>query len=44
MSQRALAERLEITNGTVAAWESRDTLPDYDRIRQIAEIFDVPIP
>lgn len=44
MSQRALAARLDITNGTVAAWETRDTLPDYSRIKRIAEIFDVSVP
>lgn len=43
MSQRTLAAKLEITNGTVAAWETKDTLPDYDRIKQIAKIFDVAV-
>nr|WP_314638567.1 XRE family transcriptional regulator [uncultured Olsenella sp.] len=44
LSQRALAAKLDITNGAVASWESKDTLPDYERIKQIAQLFDVPVP
>ena len=43
MTQRDLAAKLEISKGTVCAWETKDTLPDYPKIQKLAELFDVPV-
>lgn len=43
-SQRELAERLGVTNGAVAAWESKGTLPNYERVEQISRLFGVQMP
>ena len=43
MTQRDLAAKLEISKGTVGAWETKDTLPDYPKIQKLAELFDVPV-
>lgn len=42
-SQREFAEMVGVTNGAVAAWESRGTLPKYDRVKDIARLFGVPV-
>lgn len=44
MSQRDLAAKLGISKGTIGAWETKDTLPDFDRIKEISSLFEVPIP
>lgn len=44
MSQRDLAAKLGISKGTIGAWETKDTLPDFDRIKEISALFEVPIP
>ena len=43
MTQCDLAAKLEISKGTVGAWETKDTLPDYPKIQKLAELFDVPV-
>lgn len=43
MTQRDVAAKLEISKGTVGAWETKDTLPDYPKIQKLAELFDVPV-
>ena len=43
-SQRELAEKLGVTNGAVAAWESKGTLPNFERVEQIARLFGVQMP
>lgn len=42
-SQREFAEMVGVTNGAVAAWESRGTLPKYDRVKEVARLFGVPV-
>jgi repressor LexA len=41
MSQRALAQALGISNGTVAAWETKGTLPNVGTMDKLQEIFGV---
>ena len=41
MTQRELAERLNVSDKTVSRWERDDGAPDLATIPVIAEIFDV---
>lgn len=43
-SQRQLADKLGVTNGAVAAWESRGTLPNFERVEQVSRLFGVQMP
>jgi transcriptional regulator with XRE-family HTH domain len=43
MSQEDLAERLEISRQAVTRWESGDGYPEMDRLKAIAELFDVSL-
>lgn len=42
-SQRDLAARLGISKGTVGAWETKESLPSYDRVKEVARLFGVPV-
>lgn len=44
LSQRDLASALGISKGTVGAWETKDTLPDWDRMEEISRYFDIQMP
>ena len=41
MSQEELAEKLQISRQTVSKYETGESVPDIDKCKQIAEIFNV---
>lgn len=43
MTQTQLAEKLKVSSGTIAMWETEKRQPDLDTIKNIAEFFDVSI-
>lgn len=43
ISQRTLATYLGITHGTVASWETKDTVPDWKRLNQVAAYFNTTV-
>ena len=43
LTQEELAEKLNVSRQAVAKWESGETVPDIDRCRLLAEIFDVSL-
>lgn len=43
LSQEELAERLRVSRQTVSKYETGESLPDIDKCKQLAEIFDVSL-
>lgn len=43
ITQNKLALQLGITRSTIAGYETKGKQPDYDRLLQIAEFFQVPV-
>ena len=43
MSQKALGDKLHVTQGAVSQWENERTLPDTQQQRAIAIFFDVSL-
>lgn len=43
LSQRDLAERLNITSAAISAYEKGKASPTLERMRQIADVFKCPI-
>ena len=43
MTQEDLADKLGVTRQAIAKWESGDTIPDLERCKQLADIFDVTL-
>lgn len=43
MTQEELAERVGVTRQALAKWERGDTMPDLDRCRALADVFDVTL-
>ena len=43
MTQEELAEKLNVTRQTLSKWETGDSLPDIEKSRMIADIFDVSL-
>ena len=41
LSQTDLAEKLSISQDTVSLWEREKSLPDFESIKKLAEIFDI---
>ncbi|MDY4040994.1 MAG: XRE family transcriptional regulator [Collinsella sp.] len=41
LSQRELAAALGISKSTIGAWETKNTLPDWDRLGEVASYFGV---
>ena len=41
MTQENLAERLNVSRQTVTKWESGQSLPDIENLKQIADLFGV---
>lgn len=41
MSQKALAEKLNISPSTLCKWESGRSMPDFDSLSQISDIFQI---
>ncbi|MCR5475402.1 MAG: helix-turn-helix transcriptional regulator [Lachnospiraceae bacterium] len=43
MTQEDIAEKLGVTRQAVAKWEAGDTVPDLDKCRAMAELFEVSL-
>ena len=43
LTQEDIAEKLDVTRQAVAKWESGETMPDIEKSRQLAEIFEVSL-
>lgn len=43
MTQEELAEKVGVTRQAVAKWEAGETMPDLERSRMLAEIFEVSL-
>ncbi|MGN0738835.1 MAG: helix-turn-helix domain-containing protein [Treponema sp.] len=43
ISQEELAEKLNVSRQTVSKWETGESLPDIEKTKTIAELFDVSI-
>lgn len=43
MTQEELAEKVGVTRQAVAKWEAGETVPDLERSRRLAEIFEVSL-
>jgi AbrB family looped-hinge helix DNA binding protein len=43
MTQEDVAEKLGVSRQAVAKWESGETIPDLDKCRVLAEIFEVTL-
>jgi transcriptional regulator with XRE-family HTH domain len=42
-SQTALADRLHVSQATVALWESGNTFPKPNNLVELAELLDIPV-
>ena len=43
LSQEDLAEKVGVTRQAIAKWEAGETMPDLDKCRLLAEIFEVSL-
>ncbi|MCR5475389.1 MAG: helix-turn-helix transcriptional regulator [Lachnospiraceae bacterium] len=43
MTQEDIAEKLGVTRQAVAKWEAGETIPDLDKCRTMAELFEVSL-
>ena len=43
MSQEELAERIGITRQTLSKYETGESLPDIEKSKAIADVFDIPL-
>lgn len=43
LSQEELADRLQVSRQTLSKYETGESLPDIERCKQLAEIFDVSL-
>ena len=43
LTQEDIAEKLGVTRQSVAKWEAGDTIPDLDKCRVLAELFEVSL-
>lgn len=43
LTQEEVAERVGVTRQAVAKWESGESVPDLDRCKRLAELFDVSL-
>ena len=43
LTQEDLAEKVGVTRQAIAKWESGETMPDLERSRKLAEIFEVSL-
>lgn len=41
MSQEELAEAMEVSRQTISKWETGEALPDIERCKRLADLFDV---
>ena len=43
LTQEDLAEKIGVTRQAIAKWEAGETMPDLERCRKLAEIFEVSL-
>ena len=43
MTQEDIAEKIGVTRQSVAKWESGETIPDLDKCKMLAELFEVSL-
>jgi transcriptional regulator with XRE-family HTH domain len=43
LSQADVATYLDVSQTTIAAWEARDKAPSEDKLRPLANLFNVPV-
>ena len=43
LTQEDLAEKVGVTRQAIAKWEAGETMPDLERCRKLAEIFEVSL-
>ena len=43
LSQAALAEKLKVSQATVALWESGATFPKASNLVELSELLDIPV-
>ena len=43
MTQEDIAEKIGVTRQSVAKWESGETIPDLEKCRMLAELFEVSL-
>lgn len=43
MSQEVLAEKIDVSRQTVAKWENEEALPDIEKCKMLADIFQVTL-
>ena len=43
MTQEAVAEKIGVTRQAIAKWEAGETLPDLEKCRLLAELFEVSL-
>lgn len=43
MTQEDIAEKIGVTRQSIAKWESGETIPDLDKCRMLAELFEVSL-
>ena len=43
MTQTEAAEKLGVSNKTVSRWENGQTLPDFEQMQKLCELYDVRI-
>lgn len=43
MTQEDIAEKIGVTRQSIAKWESGETIPDLDKCRQLAKLFEVSL-
>ena len=42
LSQKEVADRLNVSNKTVCSWESGETFPSADKIAILCDLYDIP--
>lgn len=43
MSQETLAEKLDVSRQTVSKWETGESMPDLDKAKKMAQLFNVTL-
>lgn len=41
MSQEKLAEEIGVTRQTISKWETDQSMPDFDKIEPLCEVFEI---
>ena len=41
LSQEEVAEKLNVTRQTISKWETNQSLPDFDKVVPLCELYDI---